>query len=420
MASPDPRRQLELLLQDTAQVIRPEELLARLERSAREGRGLRVKLGIDPSRPDLHLGHAVVLRKLRQFQDLGHTAVLIIGDFTGRVGDPSGQAETRPFLSAQEIEANARTYLEQAGLVLDLARAEVRRNSEWLASLSMEDVLRLTASATVARMLERDDFQARYREGRPISLVEFLYPLLQAMDSVAVRADVEMGGTDQTFNLLVGREVQERYGQEPQVVFTMPLLEGTDGSLKMSKSFGNYVALTDPPDEMFGKLMRIPDALIPKYLRLCTNVPRGEVEAVAGGLQDGSRHPNVEKRRLAREVVRLYHGEEAASAAEERFDLVHRRRELPRDVPAVVVGREQVFGRGPSGERALSVPALLVELGLARSRSEARRLLAQGGVRRDGRVVEGETEAWTGPEEGIVGSVWQVGRRRFARVAGLR
>ncbi|HXF57277.1 MAG TPA: tyrosine--tRNA ligase [Actinomycetota bacterium] len=416
----DPRRQLELLLQDAAQVIRPEELLARLERSAREGRGLRVKLGIDPSRPDLHLGHAVVLRKLRQFQDLGHTAVLIIGDFTGRVGDPSGQTETRPFLSALEIEANARTYLEQAGLVLDLARAEVRRNSEWLASLSMEDVLRLTASATVARMLERDDFQARYREGRPISLVEFLYPLLQAMDSVAVRADVEMGGTDQTFNLLVGRDIQERYGQEPQVVFTMPLLEGTDGSLKMSKSFGNYVALTDPPDEMFGKLMRVPDPLIPKYLRLCTDLPREEVEAVARGLRDGSRHPNLEKRRLARAVVRLYHGEEAAAAAEERFDLVHRRREVPEDVPAVVVGRERVFGTGPSGERALLVPALLVELGLASSRSEARRLLSQGGVRRDGQVVAGESEPWREPEEAIVGSVWQVGRRRFARVAGLR
>jgi tyrosyl-tRNA synthetase len=415
----EPTRQLELLLQDTALVVRPEELLARLERSVREGRGLRVKLGIDPSRPDLHLGHAVVLRKLRQFQDLGHTAVLIIGDFTGRVGDPSGQTETRPFLSPEEIRANARTYLEQAGLVLDLERAEVRWNSEWLASLSMEELLRLASSSTVARMLERDDFQARYREGKPISVVEFLYPLFQAMDSVAVRADVEMGGTDQTFNLLVGRDVQERYGQEPQVVLTMPLLEGTDGSLKMSKTFGNYVALTDPPDEMFGKLMRVPDALIAKYLRLCTDLPREEVETVARGLEDGSRHPNAEKRRLAREVVRLYHGPRAAAAAEERFDLVHRLREVPEDVPAVVVSRDRVFGPGPSGGSALNVPALLVELGLAASRSEARRLISQGGVRRDGAVVGEEGEPW-GEPEALVGSVWQVGRRRFARVAGLR
>ncbi|HVM12549.1 MAG TPA: tyrosine--tRNA ligase, partial [Actinomycetota bacterium] len=298
--------QLERLLVGAADVIPEGDLRKRLDRASAEGRPLRVKLGIDPSRPDLHLGHAVVLRKLRAFQDLGHVAVLIIGDFTGRVGDPSGRSETRPFLGEEEIEANAATYLDQAGAVLHLEAAEVRRNSEWLAGLGMADLLELTATTTVARLLERDDFQGRYREGRPISLVEFLYPVMQAYDSVAVRADVEMGGTDQTFNLLVGRDVQERYGQRPQVVFTMPLLEGTDGVRKMSKSFDNFVGLTEPPEEQFGKLMSIPDELIGRYLRLCTDLPEAEVEAVERGLGDGSAHPAEEKRRLAERVVALY------------------------------------------------------------------------------------------------------------------
>src|SRR5438552_11560584 len=264
--APSPPDQLERLTRNAADVIPTDELLAKL----RLERPLRVKLGIDPSRPDLHLGHAVVLRKLRQFQELGHTAVLIIGDFTGRVGDPSGQSETRPFLTEEEIEANAKTYFDQAGLVLDVERAEIRHNSEWLANLSMADVLKLTSSYTVARMLERDDFRTRYRDNRPISVVEFLYPLMQAMDSVAIEADVEMGGTDQTFNLLVGRDVQKAYGQEPQVVFTMPLLVGTDGVRKMSKSFDNHVALADSPEEMFGKLMSIADDLMPQFFSLST------------------------------------------------------------------------------------------------------------------------------------------------------
>ena len=247
---PASTEQLETLLAGAAEVIPAPELEARLARSHEAEQPLRVKLGIDPSRPDLHLGHAVVLRKLRQFQEIGHLPVLIIGDFTGRVGDPSGQSETRPFLSVEEIEINAQTYLDQAGKVLDMQHVEVRRNSEWLAKMDMGDVLRLTSLYTVARMLERDDFRGRYREGRPISVAEFLYPLMQAMDSVAVRADVEMGGTDQIFNLLVGREIQKEYGQEPQIVFTMPLLLGTDGTRKMSKSFDNHVGLTEPPEEM--------------------------------------------------------------------------------------------------------------------------------------------------------------------------
>jgi tyrosyl-tRNA synthetase len=396
---------LQSLLVGAAEVIPDGEL----ERKLALGRPLRVKLGIDPSRPDLHLGHAVVLRKLRRFQDLGHVAVLIIGDFTGLVGDPSGQSETRPMLGPEEMAANAQSYFDQAGAVLDMARAEVRWNSEWLGALDMRDVLRLSASYTVARMLERDDFQGRYREGKPISVVEFLYPLMQAYDSVAVEADVEMGGTDQTFNLLVGRDIQQAYGQEPQVVFTMPLLEGTDGGRKMSKSFDNYVGITEPPEEMFGKLMRVPDELIPKYLRLCTDLPPGEVGDLEAGLAGGSVHPNRAKRRMAREVVALYHGEAAAGAAEEHFDRQFVRHEVPDEVTEVRIP--------PDAERddGVSVARLLVAAGLAASNSEARRLLAQGGVRLDGEPV-------TGPETTLAagdlrGKVLQVGRRRFARIA---
>lgn len=399
-----PTPAVERLLSSAADVFPRADLGRKLDL----GRPLRVKLGIDPSRPDLHLGHAVVLRKLRQFQDLGHVPVLIIGDFTGLVGDPSGQSVTRPMLSPQEMEANAQTYFHQAGLVLDMGRAEVHRNSEWLGTMSMQDVLRLTSSYTVARMLERDDFKARYRQGRAISVVEFLYPLMQAMDSVAIRADVEVGGTDQTFNLLVGRVIQEAYGQEPQVVFTMPLLEGTDGDRKMSKSFENYVGLTDPPEETFGKLMRVPDGLIAKYLRLCTALDPVEVDRVDAGLSDGSLHPNAEKRRMAREVVSLYHGPEAAGAAEERFNLVHRRHEIPADVPETPIPAEAVQGA------EVRLAPLLAGLGLASSNSEARRLVAGGGVRLDGELVS-DPEAVFSPEE-LRGRVIQVGRRRFVRI----
>ncbi len=390
---------LDRLLAGAAEVIPENGLPEKLSL----GRPLRVKLGIDPSRPDLHLGHAVVLRKLRQFQDAGHVAVLIIGDFTGRVGDPSGQSETRPFLSEDEIDANARTYLEQAGRVLDMEGAEVHRNSEWLAEMDMSDVLRLTSSYTVARMLERDDFAGRYADGRPISVVEFLYPLMQAMDSVAIRADVEMGGTDQTFNLLVGREIQRAYGQDPQVVFTMPLLEGTDGQRKMSKSFENFVGLTEPADDMFGKLMRVPDELIAKYLLLCTDLDPSGVARIEAGLGDGTLHPNEQKRRLAREVVDLYHGAGAGAEAESRFELVHREREIPEDV------EEAVLPEGP-----FWLPRLLSELGLASSNAEARRLIEQGGVRIDGETVTDPSAELR--REDLVGRVVQVGRRKFVRL----
>jgi tyrosyl-tRNA synthetase len=416
MPPADVSSQLRALLSGGAQAIPADELEAKLEAAAPGGRPLRVKLGIDPSTPDLHLGHAVVLGALRRFQDLGHTAVLIVGDFTGRIGDPSGQSETRPQLGPDELEANARTYLDQAGKVLDVSRAELRRNSEWLAPLSFADVAGLASTLTVARLLERDDFAARHQSGRPIGLVEFLYPLMQGYDSVAVEADVEIGGTDQTFNLLVGRDIQRAHGLDPQVAFTVPLLTGTDGERKMSKSLGNHVGLTDEPEEQFGKVMSIPDELMPTWFRLCTRLDPSELGRVEQGLADGSLHPAEQKRRLAREIVALYHGAEAARTAEEQFDRMFKDHQAPAEVPEVVVSRSEVLVEKAPGVTVVFVPALLVELGLATSRSDARRLIEQEGVRRDGTRVEGLEQRLTIPEDDLLGSVWQVGRRRFAKV----
>lgn len=405
----DALRQLEVLGSGAADIIPIDELEAKLARSVAESRPLRVKLGIDPSAPDLHLGHAVVLGALRRFQDLGHTAVLIVGDFTGLVGDPTGQSETRPMLSPGEIGANARTYLDQAGKVIDLARAEIRRNGEWLAGLTFADVARLASALTVARLLDRDDFSHRYRSGQAISLSEFLYPLMQGYDSVAVQADVELGGTDQTFNLLVGRDIQRTYGQEPQVVFTLPLLPGTDGDRKMSKSFGNQVGLTEQPHEQFGKTMSIPDDLIPTWFRLCTGLAPDEIDGIDRGLADGSLHPGEQKRRLAREIVTRYQGTEAAHLAEERFDRVHREHEIPEDVPAASLPAEAVQ------DGRVWLPRLLVATGLASSNAEARRLIEQRGVRLNGQAVT-DPDAEFSPEE-LAGRVIQVGRRRFLRFA---
>jgi tyrosyl-tRNA synthetase len=380
-----------------------------LEEALASGRPLRVKLGIDPSRPDLHLGHSVVLRKLRQFQDAGHIAVLIVGDFTGRIGDPSGRSETRPLLGEEEIEANAQSYLDQAGRVLDVERAEVRRNSEWLGALDMSDVLRLTSSYTVARMLERDDFAARQREGRPISIVEFLYPLLQGLDSVEVRADVEVGGTDQTFNLLVGREIQRAYGQPPQSVLTMPLLEGTDGQRKMSKSFDNYIGLTEDPEEMFGKLMRVPDELVSRYLRLVASSDPVEADRLEAGLSSGDVKPVEAKRTMARAVVDTYHGDGAGKEAEARFDRVHRDRELPSDVAEFRIPEEIVR------DGTVWLPRLLAACGFASSNAEARRLVEQGAISLDEEVL-GDPGAELALDQ-LRGRVLQRGRRRFVRLA---
>lgn len=403
-------------LQSGAAEIAPEGGLA--EKLAL-GRPLRVKLGLDPTAPTVTLGWAVVLRKLRQFQDAGHQAVLIVGDFTARVGDPSGRSSTRPTLSKEEVDAFAERLLSQFWKVIDRDRVELRRNSEWLEALGVEDVLRLTASTTVARMLERDDFANRYAAGKPISLMEFLYPLLQGADSVAVEADVELGGTDQLFNLLVGRELQRDAGKDPQIALTMPLLEGLDGVQKMSQSLGNYVGVDEPPEDMFGKLMSIPDQLIAKYELLCTDLGADDNARVSVGLAEGSLHPNEEKRRMARTIVDLYHGPGAGEAAERRFDLIHKEHGIPEDPPEVRVPMS-VFRKEEDGMWSVHVPALLEAMGLVSSRSEARRLQAQGGVRMDGQAQASEDLPIEGePPGAISGSVWQVGRRRFARLAGM-
>ena len=394
------------LLAGSAEVVPAEEL----ERKLTLGRPLRVKLGLDPTAPVVTLGWAVVLHKLRQFQDAGHTAVLIVGDFTAQVGDPSGKTETRPRLSEEEVRGYAERLLDQFWKILDPDRTEVRYNAEWLEPMGMEAILRLTASTTVARMLERDDFAKRYAQGKPISIMEFLYPLLQGMDSVAVEADVELGGRDQTFNLLVGRDLQRAYEQEPQVALTTPLLVGTDGVQKMSQSVGNYIGITDPPDEMFGKLARVPDELIGDYRLLTLDFFRDPLEAerVEKGLADGSLDPWAEKRRLAREVVDLYQGDGAGAAAEARFDRVHRERELPEEIPEVAIPPDVIVGG------SVYLPALLALLGLADSNSHARRLIEQGGVRLGGEPVSGD--ALELPVAELRGRVLQVGRRGFARL----
>lgn len=396
--------QLHIIKSGIAGLVPEEDLVRKLGK----GRPLRVKLGVDPTAPDLHLGHAVPLRKLRQFQDLGHTVVLIIGDFTALIGDPSGRNATRPALSRVEVDANAATYIDQAFKILDPDRTEMRRNSEWLASLRLEDLLRLTSQFTVARVLERDDFQKRYREGIGISLHELLYPVAQAYDSVAIEADVELGGTDQLFNLLAGRDLMERLGMSPQVCLTLPLLEGTDGVQKMSKSYGNYIGLTDEPAGMFGKVMSIPDHLMVKYFRLCTALPVAEIDGIESRLASGVEHPNAAKRRLAREIVSLYHSPEAAEEAEAAFDRVFKEHRLPEDVP-----EHELDLKDP-----VHLPAVLSAIGLVASNAEGRRMIDQGGVRLGGTPVP--AGAYDLPISAVDGAVVQVGKRRYARVRAIR
>jgi tyrosyl-tRNA synthetase len=361
-----------------------------IERKLEAGRPLRVKLGIDPTAPDIHLGHTVVLQKLREFQDEGHTVVLIIGDYTARVGDPSGRSSARPVLSGEEIDRNADTYQRQAFKVLDPARVELRRNGEWL-DMSMEELFRLTRTSTVAQLLERDDFANRYASGAPISISELLYPLMQGYDSVAVRADVEMGGTDQKFNLLLGRDIQDTYGVAPQVAVTMPILPGIDGVKRMSKSEGNYVGVAEPPEEQFGKLMRIPDSVMPVYYDL-----------LLGRGMDAARPPVESKRALAREIVERYHGPGAGAEAEAHFDRLHVQRALPDEIEEAALPADD----------PVHLPALVRDhFGL--SSSEARRLLGQGGIRLDGEQLgAGDLDL---PAARLDGAVLQVGKRRHKR-----
>lgn len=400
--------QMEVILSGVVDSLPEGDLRAKVERAIAEGRPLRVKFGVDPTRPDLHLGHAVPLRKLRQFQDLGHTAILLIGDFTARVGDPSERDVTRPQLTAEEVRANAETYAEQAFRILDRERTVLEYNSRWLAHLTFEELLRLTSHFTVARLLERDDFARRYAENISIGLHEFLYPVMQAYDSVALQADVEIGGTDQIFNLLAGRELQRALGQEPQSVLTLPILVGLDGEKKMSKSLGNHVGLTDPPEEMFGKIMSLDDRLMPDYFRLTTALDPAEVKAILKELETGSLHPARAKRRLAREVVSLYWGEEAAERAESAFDRLFVRRELPEEIPEVKVSGEYLEGG------SIWLPRLLVLAGLAASTSEGKRLIAQGGIKLGGKEVSDED--FEVPAEELDGLVIQKGKRYFRRI----
>lgn len=386
-----PEEQLKKLKRGTAEIISEADLLEKLK----EGKPLRVKLGLDPTAPHIHLGFAVVLRKLRQFQDLGHQVVLLIGDFTARVGDPTGRSETRKVLTPEQIAENAATYKEQFARILDSSKTEVRFNSEWLMKMNFADVIQLASRTTVARTLERDDFEKRYKEGIPIGLHEFLYPLMQGYDSVALEADVEMGGTDQKFNNLMGRTLQKDYQQSPQVVFLMPILEGTDGVQKMSKSLGNYIGITEEPSEMYGKVMSIPDDVMRRYFELCTDV---DMELVDKKL--ASDHPRDNKRWLAREIVAIYHDEAQAKAADDEFIRVFSKGGLPDEVKPIEVSKEML----EDGE--IYIVKLLTMANLANSNKDARRKVEQGAVSLDGEKI---TKPGNIPVQG--GEILKVGRR---------
>lgn len=400
---PPLNEQIDLIRRGTAEIIPEEDLARKIQRSIDNNSALSVKLGCDPSKPDLHLGHSVVLRKLRQFQDLGHKAILIVGDFTGMIGDPSGRNKTRPPLSLEETRRNGQTYLAQATKILSTKKIQMLYNSEWLAKMNFGDVISLAGKYTVARMLERDDFQNRYRAGEPISVHELLYPLAQAMDSVAIRADIELGGTDQKFNLLVGRDIQREHRMDPQVIVTMPILVGTDGVEKMSKSLDNYIGIDESPRQIYGKVLSISDNLVYDYLLLTTAVPAEDLARIKAQIDDHSSNPRELKRRLARDLVTLYHSPEAAVAAEEEFDRIFVRKELPEDIPEVLLGIAQ---------NKIGIIRLLTETGMVSSNSEARRLIEQGAVSVDGeRVVDAEASVMIGNSV-----VLKVGKRRFVRV----
>lgn len=397
--------QLAFLRKGAVEIIREEDLCAKLEKSARTGKPLRVKLGADPTAPDIHLGHTVVIRKLRQFQELGHTVIFLIGDFTGLIGDPSGKSATRPQLTREEINANAETYKRQIFKLLDPDRTEIRFNSEWMDKLGSDGFIRLAAHVTVKQILERDDFQKRLTEERPVALHELLYPLTQAYDSVALEADVELGGTDQKFNLLLGRNLQREYKQEPQVALITPLLEGTDGVQKMSKSLGNYVGIDEPPAEMFGKIMSISDELMWRYYELLTDLTEAEIVRKRGEVSQGILNPRAAKVDLAKRVITDFHSAEAASAAEEEFDRVFKHRELPDVIPEIEIAAG-----------TWKLPRLLVETKLVPSMAEARRLIEQGGVRADGeRISQTNAEIELKQAQTVV---VQVGKRRHLCLRG--
>ena len=393
--------QFRLISHGVADLLPEDEFKKKLEKSVATNTPLIVKLGLDPTAPDIHLGHTVVLRKLKLFQDFGHKVIILIGDFTARIGDPTGKSVTRPPLTEEQVITNAKTYQEQIFKVLDPEKTEVRFNSEWLSKLDFADVLKLASKYTVARMLERDDFHKRYTEGRPISIHEFMYPLMQGYDSVALKADVEFGGTDQTFNLLMGRHLQGEEGMPEQTIITMPILEGLDGVQKMSKSLGNYIGISEAPSEMYGKAMSIPDELMMRYFMLVTDMSIEEQEQLSKDLESGVAHPRDGKMKLAHTIVRLYHGEEAANFGQEEFIRVFQKHAMPTDIPEykVAITEEPVF-----------VPQLLSDAGLTASNGEARRSIKAGAFKIDGEKCN---------EEHIVlkdGMVLQVGKRKFIKI----
>jgi len=395
--------QMAVIKRGAVEILLEKELVEKLEKSAKTGVPLRIKAGFDPTAPDLHLGHTVLLHKMRQFQQMGHEVCFLIGDFTGMIGDPTGKSETRKALTREDVLRNAETYKEQVFKILDPAKTRVVFNSDWLAGMTATDMIGLAAKYTVARMLERDDFGKRYANQMPISIHEFLYPLIQGYDSVALKADVELGGTDQKFNLLVGRELQREWGQTPQTVITMPLLEGLDGVNKMSKSLGNYIGINDPADEIFGKVMSISDELMLRYYELLSDMPLSELAELRQGLKDGSVHPMEAKKQLGREIVGRYHGATAAAQAEENFVKRFRDNQTPDEMPELVLPVES--------EKAL-LCKLLAQAGLVKSNGEGRRAIQQGGVKVNGEKVEDENLELACSGEYII----QFGKRRFARL----
>lgn len=405
MSSITPEEQLHIIQSGTDTIVPQDLLLEKLKR----GTALNIKLGVDPTAPDIHLGHAVPLRKLRQFQDLGHHVTLIIGDGTALIGDPSGRNSTRPQLTREQIAVNAQTYVDQAFKILDPEKTTLRYNSEWILDLKMEDLLKLISNFTVARILERDDFHKRYTGGLPIALHEFLYPVMQAYDSVVIKADVEIGGSDQLFNLLAGRELMEKMDMEPQVALTLPLLEGTDGVRKMSKSYGNYIGLTDEPNDMFGKVMNIPDELMVKYYRLASTESVAKIDEIEAGLAADELHPNKVKRALARNIVAAYYDEAAAEAAEADFDLKFKAHGFPADAP--------VFDADlmPGEDGMVYFAKVIVDAGAAQSVSAARRLIDEGAVRVNGEALA--AKSYNLAPESLKGAEVQVGKKKFFKLA---
>lgn len=399
---PSVNEQMDLIRRGTVEIIPEEELVQKIERSIKSGKPLNIKLGCDPSRPDLHIGHSVVLRKLAQFQQLGHKAILIIGDFTGMIGDPSGRNSTRPALTLEQTRINGESYFQQASKILDKNKTKIVYNSEWLGKMNFEDVIKLASKYTVARMLERDDFTKRYKSGEPISIHEFLYPLAQAMDSVAIQSDVELGGTDQKFNLLVGRDIQREYGVEPQVILTMPLLVGTDGIEKMSKSYDNYIGISDPPEQIFGRTMSIPDTLIYTYFELATNVSNERLKEIKAALEDGKTNPRDLKRELARTLVTMYYDEAAAIKAQEEFDKIFIKKEIPDEIDEFNIEEN----------KEINILDLLFLVNFAPSKGEAKRLVQQGGVSIDGEKVSDVHQNIKIKS----GMILKVGKRKFLKL----